>query len=157
VLQCVAVRCSVLQCVAVFTATSIIQNLEVWCGFLFCLCVAVCCSVLQCVAMCCSALQCVAVCCSVNCHVSYSESRGLMWILGLFADSRSVFVDSVSLLKILGFFCRFGDRLVQEPYRYVFLSESRGFWWILGLFCRFHVSVVNFWSPLWILCLCCRL
>ena len=30
-----------------------------------CLCVAVCCSVLQCVAVCCSVLQCVAVRCSV--------------------------------------------------------------------------------------------
>jgi len=32
---------------------------------LMCVCVAVCCSVLQCVAVCCSVLQCVAVCCSV--------------------------------------------------------------------------------------------
>jgi len=54
VLQCVAVCCSVLQCVAVecMYLLSVLQ------------CVAVCCSVLQCVAVCCSVLQCVAVCCS---------------------------------------------------------------------------------------------
>ena len=62
-MQCFAVCCSVLQCVAV----------HVFCNSqLTCLkdpaCVAVCCSVLQCVlqcvAVCCSVLQCVAVCCS---------------------------------------------------------------------------------------------
>jgi len=54
-LQCHAVRCSVLQrvlqCAAV--CRSVLQ------------CVAVCSSMLQCVAVCCSVLQCVAVCCSV--------------------------------------------------------------------------------------------
>jgi len=49
--QCVAVCCSVLQCVA---------DSWRWWGFL-----AVCCSVLQCVAVFCSMLQCFAVCCSV--------------------------------------------------------------------------------------------
>ena len=49
VLQCVAVCCSVLQCV--------LQR------------VAVCCSVLQCVAVCCSVLQCDILCCSVCCSV----------------------------------------------------------------------------------------
>jgi len=51
VLQCVAVCCSVLQCVALSVCCSVLQ------------CLAVCCivSVLQCVAVCCSVLQCVAV------------------------------------------------------------------------------------------------
>ena len=89
-MQCVAVCCSVLQCVAVKKS---IKRLFCWaavavsCSVLPC--VAVCCSVLQrdpqlrstsmatsvalhregrvlqCVAVCCSVLQCVAVCCSV--------------------------------------------------------------------------------------------
>jgi len=52
-LQCAAMRCSVLQCVAV------------------------CCNALQCAAMRCSVLQCVAVCCSVAwpTHVWYDSSR----------------------------------------------------------------------------------
>jgi len=71
VLQCVAVCCSVLLCVAGRRVTSHIH---------ICVCVAVCCSLLQCVAECCFVLQedesrriylyvyvlqCVAVCCSV--------------------------------------------------------------------------------------------
>jgi len=61
VLQCVAVRCSVLQCVVM--CYSVLQ------------CVAVCCSVVSCVAaryivlrrnaVCCCVLLCVAVCCHV--------------------------------------------------------------------------------------------
>jgi len=64
--QCVAVRCSVLQCAA---------HIAVCCSVLQCAArIAVCCSVLQCgnmrsaevfVAVCCSVLQCNAVCCSV--------------------------------------------------------------------------------------------
>jgi len=58
VLQSVAVRCSVIQmCVAV--CCSVLQCVAM------CPCVAVCCSVLQSVVECCSVLQCVAVCCSV--------------------------------------------------------------------------------------------
>ena len=80
VLQCVAVCCSVLVCVA-------LCFVEVQCGAACCsvvqyvsytacsshhmilspslpLTLQVCCSVLQCVAVCCSVLQCVAVCCS---------------------------------------------------------------------------------------------
>ena len=61
-IQCVAVCCSVLQCM--------LQ------------CVAVCCvlihiqrrGLIQCVAVCCSVLQCVAVCCSVLCPYSYSKT-----------------------------------------------------------------------------------
>jgi len=48
VLQCVAVCCSVLQCVAFGCVNEL------------CLDRLVCCSVLQCVAVCCSVLQCVA-------------------------------------------------------------------------------------------------
>ena len=76
-LQCGAVCCSVLQCVAAllyqaFAAFSLACAGDDARWKLHC--VAVCCSVLQCVAMCCSALQCVAntahgeadkVCCSV--------------------------------------------------------------------------------------------
>ena len=88
-LQCVAVRCSVLQCVAVCCGASHTSKEgvggysdTVCCSALQC--VAVCCSALQrvavlciavtrkwgvvvtrCVAVCCSVLQCVAVCCSV--------------------------------------------------------------------------------------------
>jgi len=52
VLQCVAVRCSALQCSAVVMFLRSV--------------LAVCRSVLQCVAVCFSELQCVAVCCSVS-------------------------------------------------------------------------------------------
>jgi len=62
VLQCVAVRCSVLQCVAHIYCPHAQKVLSL-------LRVAVCCSILQCVAVqciaCCSALQIVAVRCSV--------------------------------------------------------------------------------------------
>ena len=74
-LQCVAMCCSVLQCVAVCSAGAVPRVLQC---VVVCLnvlqCVTVCCSVfsrrsaschtwmMQCVAVCCSALQCVAVC-----------------------------------------------------------------------------------------------
>jgi len=76
VLQCVAVRCSVLQCVAAswhYKGSSsncgdrhrsgdlVFRVFFVLALFLFCV---VYCSVLQCVAVCCNVLQCVAVCCS---------------------------------------------------------------------------------------------
>ena len=76
-MQCVVVRCSALQCVAVCCSVLVEESQpkrpranEKWrvCG----VCVViiepstgVCCSVLQGVAVCCSVLQCVAVCCSV--------------------------------------------------------------------------------------------
>jgi len=63
VLQCVAVCCSALQCVAV--RCSVLQCIAVCCSALQC--VAVRCSVLQCVAVCCSVLQCVAVWLLVSC------------------------------------------------------------------------------------------
>ena len=88
-LQCVAVCCSVLQCVAVFHTYGLIcipprrecwqqpprisravatrpilsPQLSVWCRVLQC--IAVCCSVLQCVAACHRVLKCVVVCCRV--------------------------------------------------------------------------------------------
>ena len=87
VLQCVAVRCSVLQ-TYIHTWHLVLQSVAVCSSVLQCVqcvadvhthsasCVAVCCSVLQCVAVCCSVLHCVAdihthsvscvaVCCSV--------------------------------------------------------------------------------------------
>ena len=71
VMQCVAVCCSVLQCVVIATLLAhlvehhkkVLQCVAVYCSVLQC--IAVCCSersrVLQCVAVCCSVLQCVAV------------------------------------------------------------------------------------------------
>ena len=69
VLQCVAVCCSVLQCVAMSDKDQGVGR-QVCNHSLFCcpapgMRVAVCCSVLQCVAVCCGVLQCVAVCCRV--------------------------------------------------------------------------------------------
>ena len=60
VLRCVAVCCSVLQCVAGWSVDRITYK---W--------------VLQCVAMCCSVSQCIAVCCSLKClsyHTYISEA-----------------------------------------------------------------------------------
>ena len=68
-LQCVAMRCSVLQRVVNFVSAPrangiwICVFVAVFCNVLQC--VAVCCSALPCVAVGCSALQCVAVRCSV--------------------------------------------------------------------------------------------
>jgi len=62
VLQCVAVCCTVLYCVAQCVLVHVRRLLVITY-------VAVCCSVLHCIAMCCSVwcsvLQCVAVCCSL--------------------------------------------------------------------------------------------
>ena len=58
---CVAACCSVLHCVASISFNFVEQWVALCCGVMQC--VAVCCSVLQCVAVCCSVLQCVAVCC----------------------------------------------------------------------------------------------
>ena len=65
VLRCVAVSCNVLQCVATcnssccgWTSRFLVSPISM----VICMlrCVAVCCGVLQCVAVCCSVLQCVA-------------------------------------------------------------------------------------------------
>ena len=53
--QCVAVCCSLLQCVAALHTLSLSPGVHDR---------VVCCSVLQCVAVCCSVLLYVAVCCS---------------------------------------------------------------------------------------------
>jgi len=58
-LQCVAVRCSMLQCVAVCRNTQDINHSKWQKGF----CSIVSCSLLQCVALCCSVSQCAAVRC----------------------------------------------------------------------------------------------
>jgi len=74
--QCIAVRCSMLQCVIV--CRSVVQGVPSGRAMLICRgpaiysgergkerARAVCCVVLRCVALCCVMLQCVAVCCSV--------------------------------------------------------------------------------------------
>jgi len=69
------VCCNVLQCVAV--CYSELKYVAVLSGDRpRALYVAVCCSVLQCVAVCCSVLQCVAVCCRVlQCVAVLSRDR----------------------------------------------------------------------------------
>ena len=78
-LQCVAVCCSVLQCVVLFSSCcsdsisavigSVCVTLQsiVECSSVlhYVVVVAVCCSVLQSIAVCCSVMQCAAVRCSV--------------------------------------------------------------------------------------------
>ena len=78
VLQFVAMRYSVLQCVVVcwgvFENLFVLRNIHttrMWMWW----CVAVCCSMLQCVAVCCSVLQCVAVCCCVLHMLQYVAVR----------------------------------------------------------------------------------
>jgi len=95
-LQCVIVCCSVLQCLEVCARTrlllwrlsggcgavccSVLQRVAVWCSALQR--VAACCSVLQCVAVCCSVLQCVAVCCGVlRCFKMCAQTGLLSWHL----------------------------------------------------------------------------
>ena len=85
VLQCAVVCCSVLQCVAVLQCfrneyqQMCVSSVEGYAGpsdkghFMGSMCVAVCCSVLQCVAVCCSVLQRVAACCSVLQCVAFSQ------------------------------------------------------------------------------------
>ena len=74
VLQCVAVRCSVLSWI--YAEARHIALFQ---------CVAVCCSVLQCVAVCCSVLQCVAVCCR-----GYAEARHIALFLGLHSSIKDI-------------------------------------------------------------------
>jgi len=81
VLQCVAMCCSVLQCVAALPCSIVGGPRETrdsqttwrilqWVG--------VCCSVLQCVAVCCSVLQCAAVCCNLYVVVSQEGHERLV-------------------------------------------------------------------------------
>jgi len=74
VLQCIAVRCCVLQ--------SCRSSINLGSRHFDWRCVAVCCSVLQCIAVCCSVVQCVAVRCCVlqSCHSSINlGSRHFDW------------------------------------------------------------------------------
>jgi len=79
----VAVRCSVLQCVAVCASrdnhikeTRVGRCVHLRIQGCVLQCVAVRCSVLQCVAVCCSVLQCVAVCCKcVGDELHHTQSR----------------------------------------------------------------------------------
>jgi len=72
VLRCVVVRCKreydgpmkMLQ-VCCSVLQSVLQCAAVHCSMLQCVAMVVCGGVLQCAAVCCSMLQCVAVCCSV--------------------------------------------------------------------------------------------
>jgi len=73
-LQCVAVCCGVLQCVA-HNESQVNESCECSNPFICTVCVAVCCSALQCAAVGCSALQCVAVRCSVSQCVAHEQSH----------------------------------------------------------------------------------
>ena len=72
-LQCVAVCCSVLQCIIYVGGSKVVREEQVSCSVLqhvavFCSvvqCGAVWCSVVQCVALCCTVLHCAALCCTV--------------------------------------------------------------------------------------------
>ena len=84
-LQCVAVCCSVLQCVTFCRAFCDLwkengQTLtykETMIGvFIVLQCVVVCCSVLQCVAVCCSVLQCVVVCRACRAFCALRKEKG---------------------------------------------------------------------------------
>jgi len=63
VLQCGAVCCTALHCVAMPRCQCLSPHVTG--RYLYVWDVAVCCSVLRCVAVCCSVVQCGAVCCSV--------------------------------------------------------------------------------------------
>ena len=64
-------------CLCVAVCCSVLQCVAGCCRVLSC--AAVCCSVLQCVAMCCSVLQCAAVCCSVLQYVAVCCSQTCGW------------------------------------------------------------------------------
>jgi len=129
-LQCVAVCCSVLQCVADSHSTvplhlrskSVLQWIAVRYSVsqrmfsyatLCCSewqCAAVCCRLLQCVAVCCNVLQCVATCCSVlQCAATlYSVLQFFVFPAATTAVCRSVLqcyavcCSSLSVLLQLG-------------------------------------------------------
>jgi len=67
----------VLQCVAV--CCSVLQRVAVRCSNGY----TVCCSVLQCVAVCCSVLQYVAVCCSVLQRVALRAIQGGLTVFAM--------------------------------------------------------------------------
>ena len=76
VLQCVAECCSVSQCVAV--CRSVLQSVAESCSVSQC--IAECCSVSQCVAVCCSVLQCVSSL-AIECIFARMLRRWL-WLVG---------------------------------------------------------------------------
>ena len=118
-LCCVAVCCSVLQCVAVI-ATQVrpeqgFCGWRLWspadghmccsvvcCNVLQCFvlqCVAVCCNVLQCVAVCCSVLQCVAVCCPSAKARCGAVCEAYKWSHFRWPEDRDVFNCTISKLR----------------------------------------------------------
>jgi len=139
VLQCVAVCCSMLQCVAVRSVVaeccSVLQCVAVCCSVLQCplrqdvakndstcvCCVTACCSMLQCVAVCsidaecCSVLQCVAVYCSVLQWPSRQASPR-MTLFSPIVAYRSVF-QFISFLQSVAECCsaRRGRALPRTP------------------------------------------
>jgi len=114
VLQCVAVYCSVLQCVAFLSLVTLSGNSQFTSPFHKSLsplervssrcvavcsvccsvfqCVTVCCSVLQCSVVCCSGLQCVAVCVSqAQSHCSFTSPSFFISRAFSMADKRQFF------------------------------------------------------------------
>ena len=119
--QCVAVCCSVLQCVggvlqSVAECCSVLQCLAVSCSVLQCLAVscsvlqrvAVCCSVLQCVAVRSCVLQCVALCCSVGNHsrrrpdIKYLDLQICVVFLDTFSSDGDSVYSRQNLFEIVG-------------------------------------------------------
>jgi len=120
VLQCDAVRCSVVQrgviwfCLVQCIHTTLPRRADVFARN------SVCCSVLQCVTVCYSVLQCVAVCCSVlqcvadqtsniqHCLVTLMHVRVTRFFFYKNLTSRAQYgVATISrLLKIIGLFCK---------------------------------------------------
>ena len=110
-LRCVAVCCSVLQCVPTALSFCIhtlfitaLRPYHMWLVDLICVlqCVAVCCSVLQCVAVCCSVSQCVAVCCSVSLQPFYSAYTPSLL---LHTRSNTWLVDCICVLPCVAVCC----------------------------------------------------
>ena len=142
-MRCIAVCCSVLQCVApcVAVCCSVLQTLLQCVAHCVAVCcivlshellqevsmqyVAVCCSVLQCVvvlqcvAVCCSVLHCVAVCCTV-----------LHCVLTRAASGSGYAVATVGRLdKIISLFCRIlsllqGSFATETDMLSILLSEA---------------------------------
>ena len=106
-LHCVAVCCSVTSCTR--------RDDQFF--------AALCCSVLQCVAVCCSVLQCVAVCCSVlQCNLVHTKMRSFLAISVLHSLHSVAFCCSVcclllqSLLPSFAVWPRLQDDQTARPY-----------------------------------------
>ena len=72
-----------------------------------CVCVAVCCSVLQCVAVCCSVLQCVAVCCRVFSRYVYSLILWVAWQVCVCCSVLQCVAECCSVLQSVLTLCIF--------------------------------------------------